>query len=306
MIKNLYMITGFLGSGKTTFLNEFLKCFKDKRIAMVINEFGSMDVDGSLLEKPDFEVAKISNGSIMCTCKSDQFVEVMTDISKTDVSDVIVETSGISDLSVMGKILETVMKLSKNAYTFRGLITVADCSRIAKTASVSRPVRWQLAYADYILLNKVDLCSNEMIDEVQRFIREINPFSPMERTINCKLSDIQKLTELNPKGFSIGTIQDVTSPWLDKFTIIFKHSINMETLKVLTDFLKDSALRVKGFVKTNQGTYYVDITDQLMNFTSIDNRKESFLVVIYEHLVPLKHLTRKKLIALFGEIASIE
>ena len=101
VVKNVYMITGFLGSGKTTFLNEWLRIFQDHSFALVINEFGSADVDGALFDQTRIDVTKISNGSILCSCRSDRFVETMLNLSKTDVTDVIIETSGLSDMTVL-------------------------------------------------------------------------------------------------------------------------------------------------------------------------------------------------------------
>jgi len=69
----LYLITGFLGAGKTTFLQKFVKLFPDKRIALIINEFGKSGVDGTLLQSLDIAMTEIDNGSIFCSCRVEQF-----------------------------------------------------------------------------------------------------------------------------------------------------------------------------------------------------------------------------------------
>lgn len=298
-MKNLYMVTGFLGSGKTTFLNEFITCFTGRKFALVINEFGSTDVDGSLFDETGIDVSKISNGSILCSCRSDRFIETMLDLSKTDVSDVIVETSGISDISVLGKILDTIAKLTKNTYKFKGLITIADCTGILKTASTSRPVKGQLVYADYIILNKTDLCTPEKTDKILQFIKEINPFCPVEKTSFCKIADYEKLLNLQTtRDFTID-IQDVTSPWLDKFTLWFQKKVDLDPLKALIEYIAPSALRIKGFTDTDQGFYFVDGVQDSIQYTRCKPHDQSFLVVIYEHAVPLRSIARKKLDSLF-------
>jgi len=119
VVKNVYMITGFLGSGKTTFLNEWLRIFQDHSFALVINEFGSADVDGALFDQTRIDVTKISNGSILCSCRSDRFVETMLNLSKTDVTDVIIETSGLSDMTVLGRILGDIHQLTHHAYRLK-------------------------------------------------------------------------------------------------------------------------------------------------------------------------------------------
>ena len=65
----LYLITGFLGAGKTTFLNKFTQLFQDKKIVLIVNEFGKNGVDGALLQHIGARLAEIDNGSIFCACR---------------------------------------------------------------------------------------------------------------------------------------------------------------------------------------------------------------------------------------------
>ena len=69
----LYLITGFLGAGKTTFLKNFARQFAGRRLRLIINEFGRVGVDGTLLRELDAALDEISNGSIFCACRLDQF-----------------------------------------------------------------------------------------------------------------------------------------------------------------------------------------------------------------------------------------
>ena len=73
----LYLITGFLGAGKTTFLHQFVRLFPDRRTAIVVNEFGKQGVDGTLLEDLDIKMEEINNGSIFCACKIEQFEDAL-------------------------------------------------------------------------------------------------------------------------------------------------------------------------------------------------------------------------------------
>lgn len=298
-MKNVYMVTGFLGSGKTTFLNEWLKVFQDTTFALLINEFGSADVDGALFDQRHMDVTKISNGSILCSCRSDHFVEVMLNLSKTDVTDVIIETSGISDMTVLGKILGDIQKLTRQAFRFKGLITIADCTRIRKTASVSRPVKGQLVYADYIVLNKTDCCTPEEIQEAMEFIQKINPLCPIEKTSQCKVSNPEQIRDLHPVGHLPTDMKDVNSPWLNKFTLWFKRKIDHEKLEALVAFMAPYSIRIKGFVETDRGFQFVDSIEDLVKISTYQPHHQSFLVVIYDHDTPLKLMTRKNLEAWF-------
>ena len=77
----LYLITGFLGAGKTTFLQKFTGLFPNQKIALVINEFGAEGVDGALLQDlTKIQLTEINNGSIFCACKLEQFEDAVRDI----------------------------------------------------------------------------------------------------------------------------------------------------------------------------------------------------------------------------------
>ena len=73
----LYLITGFLGSGKTTFLKNFVHQFDGRKLWLIINDFGKIGVDGELLQKVNAVKAEISNGSIFCACRLDKFQEAL-------------------------------------------------------------------------------------------------------------------------------------------------------------------------------------------------------------------------------------
>ena len=198
-------------------------------------------------------------------------------------------------MTVLGRILGDIHQLTHHAYRFRGLITVADCTRIRKTASVSRPVKGQLAYADYILLNKIDGCTPEEIQEAIEFIQKINPLCPIEKTNRCKVLNPEDIRHLEPVGHLPTDMKDLDSPWLDKFTLWFQRKIDYEKLEFLTDFIAPLSLRIKGFVDTDLGFQFVDGVGDSVKTTEYKSHDQSFLVVIYDHNTPLKHMTKKKL-----------
>ena len=85
----LYLITGFLGAGKTTFLKNFARQFAGRRLRLIINEFGRAGVDGTLLRELDAALDEISNGSIFCACRLDQFEAALeqADFSRAEILD---------------------------------------------------------------------------------------------------------------------------------------------------------------------------------------------------------------------------
>ena len=98
-MKSIYLVTGFLGAGKTTFVNGFLDEYKG-RVAVIVNEFGNEGIDGELIHKTEgTEIYEINSGSIFCSCKLMDFANALIELSKYDVDIVLVEASGLSDPS---------------------------------------------------------------------------------------------------------------------------------------------------------------------------------------------------------------
>ena len=99
MIK-LILLTGFLGTGKTTLLKQLLSEFKDEKIGVIVNEFGQINIDGTLVEKEGVKMTELTNGSIFCACIKDNFVNSLIALSKEDISYFFIEASGLADPAV--------------------------------------------------------------------------------------------------------------------------------------------------------------------------------------------------------------
>ena len=96
-MSRLYLITGFLGAGKTTFLKNFIRLFSGQRIQLIVNEFGKEGVDGALLSDLGAYLREISGGSVFCACRMDQFEKVLRDSAAEKPDVILVEASGLSD-----------------------------------------------------------------------------------------------------------------------------------------------------------------------------------------------------------------
>lgn len=96
-MSRLYLITGFLGAGKTTFLKNFIRLFSGQRIQLIANEFGKEGVDGALLADLGAYLREISGGSVFCACRMDQFEKVLRDSAAEKPDVILVEASGLSD-----------------------------------------------------------------------------------------------------------------------------------------------------------------------------------------------------------------
>ena len=100
-VTRVYLITGFLGSGKTTLLNRIIKRFpKDKKLTLLVNEFGEVGVDGTLVEGDDIDMMEISKGSIFCVCVKTDFIKGLYELNSTVKPDVLlIESTGVANPS---------------------------------------------------------------------------------------------------------------------------------------------------------------------------------------------------------------
>lgn len=212
------VITGFLGSGKTTLLNFILTKNHGKRIAVIENEFGEVGVDDRLVKskfKEDEEIFEMNNGCICCTVRGDLIRILKSLLKRKDKFDyVLIETTGLADPAPVAQTFFVDDDVSA-AYELDGIVTVIDAKHILqhldeiKPEGVENESVEQVAFADRILLNKIDLVSEAELEEVTKKIQIINRAAPIVRTQNSEI-DLDKI--LNIKAFDLKRITTELDP----------------------------------------------------------------------------------------------
>jgi len=164
------IITGFLGSGKTTLLNHILKNFEDFKVAVLVNEFGDINIDSQFLIAVEEDMIELTNGCICCTINNNLTDAVYRVLERRDRIDYLVlETTGVADplpitLTFLGTELRDFTHLD-------AIITVVDAETFnpddhyGSDAAIS-----QIVYGDIVLLNKTDRVSESKIDEIESYI----------------------------------------------------------------------------------------------------------------------------------------
>ena len=112
----LYVLTGFLGSGKTTMLLKILDNLSQHKVGIIQNEFGRIDVDSEILKREGLVMTELTRGSIFCTCLQLKFSQALAEMSKQDIEYLFVESSGLADPSNIDEILEAVKVLAGDVY----------------------------------------------------------------------------------------------------------------------------------------------------------------------------------------------
>ena len=182
-MSRLYLITGFLGAGKTTFLKQFVQMFKEQRMHIIVNEFGREGIDGELMREMGIALDEINNGSIFCSCRLDKFWEVLTHTLEQSPDVILVEASGLSDPTNVKKILNQKEKYPIfSQIEYMGCICLVDGRQFLKVYETASVVKKQLNVSNLVLLNKMDLVSREEADRVKQVLKEHRPDLPVFET----------------------------------------------------------------------------------------------------------------------------
>jgi G3E family GTPase len=265
---DLYLITGFLGSGKTTYIKKFLPQFKGKKIALIVNEFGQEGVDGRLLSDMQAAVAEISGGSIFCTCKFGDFENELKNVLTQErggaaVNVVIIETSGLSDPVGIHKALELSEFAGKIHYC--GCICMVDCTRFYKLYETAPTVRKQINAATDIIYTKEDIANDEQIVRTKALVEK--------EIAEQKQRPAMLSADLAVHALTLSVDEVITSD---------------ELHKILEAFIKET-YRVKGFVKLADGDFFVDGVGDACHFDRLNDHGtdtayiDNKLAVLYGH-----------------------
>ena len=179
------VLTGFLGSGKTTLLNRILSENHGKRIAVIENEFGEVGVDHQLVIGAEEEIFETNNGCICCTVRGDLLRILGQLLKRRDKFDyIIVETTGMAD---PGPVAQTFFLDDdfKQQFLLDAIVTVIDARHIEKHLDEMKEPGEQAAFADVILLNKIDLVTDAELERIERRIRAMNGTAKIFRTRNA-------------------------------------------------------------------------------------------------------------------------
>ncbi len=189
------VLTGFLGAGKTTLLNYILTAQHGKRIAVIENEFGEVGVDQGLVIGAEEEIFEMNNGCICCTVRGD-LIRILGNLMKRrDRFDyVLIETTGLAD---PGPVAQTFFADDemKEKLLLDAIVTVVDCKHVSLHLEDSKECQEQIAFADVILLNKIDLVAADEVNELEMRIRSMNPSARIQRTQNA-LVDLDRILDI--------------------------------------------------------------------------------------------------------------
>ncbi|MEM8805940.1 MAG: GTP-binding protein [Cyanobacteria bacterium P01_G01_bin.38] len=181
------VVTGFLGSGKTTLLNHILENFEEFKVAVLVNEFGDINIDSQFLVAVEEDMIELTNGCICCTINDNLSDAVYRVLERRDRIDYLVlETTGVADpLPIMLTFLGTALR---DLTQLDAVITVVDAETFDPAVNYdSNAVISQINYGDITLLNKADCVSETKLQALENYIYTLKDRARVLRTTRCQV-----------------------------------------------------------------------------------------------------------------------
>jgi len=207
------VLTGYLGAGKTTLLNRILSENHGQKYAVIVNEFGEIGIDNDLIVGADEEVFEMNNGCVCCTVRGD-LVRIIDGLMKRKgkFDAIILETTGLADPAPVAQTFFVDEEVSEKT-ALDAVVTVADAKWLSERLKDAPEAKNQIAFADVIVLNKIDLVSKDELAEVEGRIRAINPYAKLHKTERCAV----KLTDVLGRGaFDLDRILELEPAFLEE------------------------------------------------------------------------------------------
>jgi len=205
------VLTGFLGAGKTTLLNRILSGQHGKRIAVIENEYGEIGIDNELVVQADEEIFEMNNGCICCTVRGD-LIRILGNLMKrkNKFDYILIETTGLADPAPVAQTFFVDDEI-REAFRLDAIVTLIDARHVWEHLDTSSECQEQIAFADVILLNKVDLVTPPDLDKLEARLRAMSRTARVYRTRDAEL-DIDRL--LNVGAFDLDAKLELDADFL--------------------------------------------------------------------------------------------
>ena len=253
----VWLLTGYLGAGKTTALNHLLtgQLFSGRKVALVINEFGKMGVDGQLIEPGSYSKYEINKGSLFCICTKTDFIRIFQQIVHQQFDTVLIEATGIAETVDLEQLLSE--PILAGAFRIRANICIVDGINFIKTAAFLKAAVSQVRWADGLIINKTDQLSQERIRQITDILKELNPSAKIMHTQFAEIETdfMDTLSHSRQEGPLLTcSPEEILTAY-----IATDQTVNKESFYKTIDLLKDHVLRLKGDVGFDSGSCFVEV-----------------------------------------------
>ncbi|HGE9031329.1 TPA: GTP-binding protein, partial [Staphylococcus pseudintermedius] len=211
------VLSGYLGSGKTTLLNHILNNREGRRIAVIVNDMSEVNIDKDLvaegggLSRTDEKLVELSNGCICCTLRDDLLKEVERIVKRGGIDQIVIESTGISEPVPVAQTFSYVDEALGIDLTeicrLDTMVTVVDANRFIKDyqsgdmlldrdqavgeddeRTIADLLIDQIEFCDVLILNKIDLVSEEEANRLEAMLRKLQPTAKLIRAVNAQVN----------------------------------------------------------------------------------------------------------------------
>lgn len=264
------MIFGFLGSGKTTLVRHLLDArARERKLAVIVNEFGQVGIDGAILEGEAVDMIQLTSGCLCCTLKGPLLSAIEELRDKAGIEHVVIEASGVADPEEMIE--------SFSAPEFRASVAIGPFVTVVDTAkfAVMREMLGefygsQVAHADIVMLNKTDLASPEQLEAVRAEVAELNPGARIVTTEHCDVDAglvLDALSGWEPGPGEHGHHHHHDHPDFESEVLDAAGPVTRAALESFFAGLPPEVLRAKGFMVVDGAASLVQFTAGQLEIT---------------------------------------
>ena len=186
----ILLLTGFLGAGKTSLLNHLLRNSQGLKIGVIVNDFGSVNIDSMLVSAQTDTALELSNGCICCSLEGENLDDAIGQLAHqgSRLNYIVIEASGLAE----PRELATMLRLQRNSYArFDALASIVDAANFEKNNLAAKNALEDLAIADLVIVNKVDLVEAKQLTDIKKAIRLAAPKSRLleanHSCVDCRL-----------------------------------------------------------------------------------------------------------------------
>jgi len=265
------LVCGYLGAGKTTFIRETINRLKDRRIAIILNEFGEIAIDSEVIKGKFVDMVEIGGGCVCCSLTGELKLAINEIVEKVKPELIIIEATGVAEPD--GVIF--------NLYEMENIIldlviTIVDAESLKSYEQIGYVGRIQIESADVIILNKLDLIDKSIVEELKEKIRAINKDAPIIEAIRCKV-DIETLLGYEHKQKEIEK-EEHEHPF-QYFSYVSEKTFSIDWFRNFLESLPKNVIRAKGFIKTDKGGFYFNYVNGRYEFENFDVKENKILFI---------------------------
>ena len=245
------IITGYLGAGKTTLLKNIIKSIPGK-LAILINEFGEIGIDSTLVKGDNVDMKELLNGCVCCSLTGEFQAAIDEIMEKVKPEMIIVETTGVAEPDAMITNMDDI----KGVY-LDSVVTVVDADAFLKFPNLGHTGRVQIESADVLILNKVDLVKSEDMENIRESLLALNSRASVIETTYSNV-DTKKIFWLDierPPMKKHGLHEPF---FVDSFVYKSDNMMNKSNFMKFVSELPKEIYRMKGYVKFDNGSYFIN------------------------------------------------